>query len=187
MSTTEHAPTRPRRYVFLLLIAFVVIAVDLATKQWALAAFSEGESVDVIGAFLQFTLVFNTGAAFSMGTGHTWVFTLIATAVVLAIAYMGLRVRSSWWAVTLGLMMGGAAGNLVDRYFREPGPFQGAVVDFIRLPNWPVFNIADSCVVVGACLVVLLTFKGINLDGSRDSEEKGTTDVNDGPTEGKGQ
>lgn len=187
MNTTEHAPARPRRYVFLLLTAFVAIAVDLATKQWALSAFSEGESVDVIGSLLQFTLVFNTGAAFSLGNDYTWVFTLIATAVVLIVAYVGLRVRSVWWAVTLGLMMGGAAGNLVDRYFRDPGPFQGAVVDFIRLPHWPVFNIADSCVVVGACLVVVLTFKGINLDGSFASDENTTIDVDDNPGEGRGR
>lgn len=193
MSTTDNTPARPRRYTLLLLVALVAIAVDLATKEWALAAFSEGENVDVIGGFLQFTLVFNTGAAFSLGTGYTWVFTLIATVVVLVIAYMGLRVRNLWWAVTLGLMMGGAAGNLVDRYFREPGPFQGAVVDFIRLPNWPVFNIADSCVVVGACLVVLLTFKGLNLDGTLVSDDKpddesGGKDADDeGPTEGKSQ
>ena len=172
MTTTDKTNVRPRRYLLLLLVALTAIAVDLATKEWALATFRPGESVDVIGSFLQFTLVFNTGAAFSLGTGYTWVFTVIATLVVLAIAYIGWRVRSVWWGVTLGLMMGGAAGNLVDRYFREPGPFQGAVVDFIRVPNWPVFNIADSCVVVGACLVVALTFKGLNLDGTTVSGEE---------------
>lgn len=172
MTTTDHAGVRPRRYPLLLLVALAAIGVDLLTKELALANFAVGESVDVIGEFLQFTLVFNTGAAFSMGTNFTWVFTCIASLVVIAIGYMGLRVRSLWWALTLGLMMGGAAGNLVDRFFRDPAPFQGAVVDFIRLPNWPVFNVADSCVVVGAFLVVALTFKGINLDGTIAVDER---------------
>ncbi|KOX07260.1 signal peptidase II [Nocardiopsis sp. NRRL B-16309] len=193
MTTNDDTGARPRRFVLLLLVALTAIIVDLATKQWVLSTFSEGESVDVIGSFLQFTLVFNTGAAFSLGTGYTWVFTIIASCVVLAIAYIGRRVRSVWWAVTLGLMMGGAAGNLVDRFFRDPAPFHGAVVDFIRLPNYPVFNIADSCVVVGAILVVVLTFKGLGMDGAivEDTREtKKTRKGRGGPddsTEGKGQ
>lgn len=171
-TTDDNTKARPRRYPLLLLVALVAIAVDLATKEWALATFRPGENVDVIGSFLQFTLVFNTGAAFSLGTGYTWVFTIIACLVVLGVGYIGWRVRSVWWGATLGLMMGGAAGNLVDRFFRDPAPLHGAVVDFIRLPNWPVFNIADSCVVVGACLVVALTFKGLNLDGTMVADEK---------------
>ncbi|MEV2274887.1 signal peptidase II [Nocardiopsis sp. NPDC049922] len=171
MTTPDTVAARPRRYLILLLVAVAAVLADLATKQWVLSTFSEGESVDVIGGLLQFTLVYNTGAAFSMGTDHTWVFTGIAIVVVGVIAYIGLRVRNVWWALTLGLMMGGAAGNLMDRLFRDPAPFHGAVVDFIRVPYWPVFNIADSCVVVGACLVVLLTFKGVNLDGSLATED----------------
>ncbi|WP_116245173.1 signal peptidase II [Nocardiopsis sp. FIRDI 009] len=172
MTTPDTAEARPRRYLLLLSVALAAVLADLATKQWVLSTFSEGESVDVVGGLLQFTLVYNTGAAFSLGTDHTWVFTAIATVVVGVIAYMGLRVRNVWWGVTLGLMMGGAAGNLLDRLFRDPAPLHGAVVDFIRVPYWPVFNIADSCVVVGACLVVLLTFRGINLDGSLAADEK---------------
>ncbi|WP_017575462.1 signal peptidase II [Nocardiopsis kunsanensis] len=175
MTTTEEAAGRPRRYLLLMGVALGAIVVDFLTKEWALAALTHGEFVDVIGEFLQFTLVFNTGAAFSLGTGYTWVFTVISTIVVLAIGYMGRRVRNPWWGVTLGLMMGGAAGNLVDRFFRPPGPFEGAVVDFLSVPNWPVFNIADSCVVVGAVLVVVLTFKGINLDGTLASDESRDT------------
>lgn len=171
MTTTDNKAVRPRRYVVLMLVALAAIVTDFATKEWALAAFSPGERLDVIGSFVQFTLVFNTGAAFSLGTDYTWVFTCIATVVVLAIGYIGWRVRSLWWGVTLGLMMGGAAGNLVDRFFRDPAPFHGAVVDFISVGDFPVFNIADSCVVVGACLVVVLTFKGLNLDGTMVSDE----------------
>ena len=171
MTTTDNKAVRPRRYVVLMLVALAAIVADFATKEWALAAFSPGERLDVIGSFVQFTLVFNTGAAFSLGTDYTWVFTCIASIVVLAIGYIGWRVRSLWWGVTLGLMMGGAAGNLVDRFFRDPAPFHGAVVDFVSVGDFPVFNIADSCVVVGACLVVVLTFKGLNLDGTMVSDE----------------
>ncbi|MBB6121427.1 signal peptidase II [Nocardiopsis algeriensis] len=188
MATNGATAARPRRYLLLLLVALAALAVDFGTKEWVLAVFEEGESVDVVGSFLQFTLVFNTGAAFSMGTGYTWVFTCIAIAVVAVIAWIGRKVRSAWWGVTLGLMMGGAAGNLVDRLFRDPAPFQGAVVDFIRLPNYPVFNIADSCVVVGAVLVVALTFKGLNPDGTWAKDGK-DEDGKAGPetAEGKGQ
>lgn len=168
-TTNGSAAPAPRRLVLLLTVALAAIAADFATKQIALQALQPGQSVEVLGSLLQFTLVFNTGAAFSLGTGFPWVFTIIAFGVVGFILYLGLRVRSTAWALTLGLMMGGAAGNLVDRIFRDPAPFHGAVVDWIRVPNWPVFNIADSCVVVGACLVVLLTFRGINLDGTRES------------------
>ncbi|CAL9401838.1 Lipoprotein signal peptidase [Nocardiopsis dassonvillei] len=199
MTTARTTPgARPRRYLLLVLVALAAIGVDLLTKEAVLAAFREGERLDVIGEIVQFTLVYNTGAAFSMGTDHTWVFTTIASIVVLVIAYIGLRVRSVWWAVTLGLMMGGAAGNLVDRIFREPEPFHGAVVDFIKVMDFPVFNVADSCVVVGACLVVALTFKGLELDGSLVSRDEDTgTDGDrsgddtapddDTTTEGKGQ
>ena len=193
MTTTDQTGVRPRRYLLLLLVATTAIVVDFLTKEWVLATFHQGERVDVIGSLLQFTLVYNTGAAFSMGTDFTWVFTCIASVVVIAIAYMGLRVRSGWWGLTLGLMMGGAAGNLLDRFFRDPAPFHGAVVDFISVGNFPVFNIADSCVVVGACLVVVLTFKGLNLDGSFVEDEpakkdgEGAGPDEDDTTEGKGQ
>lgn len=191
MTTTDNTVARPRRYVLLLLVALAAIVADLITKEWVLAAFSQGERLDVLGSFVQFTLVYNTGAAFSLGTGYTWVFTAIATIVVLAIAWIGWRVRSLWWGATLGLMMGGAAGNLVDRYFRGETPGTGAVVDFISVGSFPVFNLADSCVVVGACLVVALTFKGLNLDGTRAEDEaaepeEGAEKDRDDNDEGKG-
>ncbi|MFE9242031.1 signal peptidase II [Nocardiopsis sp. NPDC006938] len=176
MTTTDNTVARPRRYVLLLLVALTAIVADFLTKEWVLAAFSPGERLDVVGDLVQFTLVYNTGAAFSLGTGYTWVFTAIASVVVLAIAWIGWRVRSLWWGATLGLMMGGAAGNLVDRYFRGETPGTGAVVDFISVGTFPVFNLADSCVVVGACLVVALTFKGLNLDGTRAVDETAEPD-----------
>ena len=109
----------------------------------------------------------NSGAAFSIGTSMTVVFSLIAVGVIFAILRTARRLRSVPWAVTLGLLLGGAAGNLGDRIFRSPGPFRGYVVDWIQLPHWPVFNVADSCIVCGGILAVLLAARGIPLDGVR--------------------
>ncbi|GAA4905876.1 signal peptidase II [Streptomonospora salina] len=164
------AARRPRRFVLLAAVAAAALAADYATKEAALAAFAPGESLPVVGDLLRFTLVFNTGAAFSMGRGVPWLFFLIAVAVVAYIVFMARKLASGAWAVVLGLIMGGALGNLVDRAFRPPAPLHGAVVDWIRVPNWPVFNIADSCIVVGGVLAVILAFRGINIDGSRESD-----------------
>ena len=97
----------------------------------------------------------------------TVVFSLIAVGVIIAILRTSRRLRSVPWAVTLGLLLGGAAGNLGDRIFRSPGPFRGDVVDWIQLPHWPVFNVADSCIVCGGVLAVLLAARGVPLEGSR--------------------
>lgn len=170
------AARRPRRFVLLSAVAAAALAADYATKEAALSAFAPGESMPVVGDLLQFTLVFNTGAAFSMGQGMPWLFFLIAVGVVGYIVFMARKLASRPWAVALGLIMGGALGNLVDRAFRPPAPLHGAVVDWIRVPNWPVFNIADSCIVVGGVLAVLLAFRGINIDGSRESDEPSEAD-----------
>ncbi|MFD0801253.1 signal peptidase II, partial [Streptomonospora algeriensis] len=171
------AARRPRRFVLLAAVAAAVLAADYATKEAALAAFAPGESMPVVGGLLKFTLVFNTGAAFSMGRGMPWLFFLIAVGVVGYIVFMARKLASGPWAVALGLIMGGALGNLVDRAFRPPAPLHGAVVDWIRVPNWPVFNIADSCIVVGGALAVLLAFRGLNIDGTRESDEPGGEDA----------
>lgn len=168
----------PRRFVLLAVIAVAGIAADLATKEVALALLRPGEAVSVVGELFHFTLVFNTGAAFSIGSGMTWVFSLLAFVVVGYILRIARRLHSPGWAVALGLILGGACGNLVDRLFRDPGPLRGAVVDWIQLPHWPVFNIADSCIVVGGVLTVLLAFNGVNIDGTRDRES--ATTANDG-------
>ncbi|WP_460862950.1 signal peptidase II [Nocardiopsis coralliicola] len=151
---------------------------DFITKEIALARFTPGVSIPVVGELLQFTLVFNPGAAFSLGTGITWVFSLITIGVAVYILVMARTLRSLPWAVSLALILGGALGNLTDRIFRPPGPLHGHVVDWIQLPNWPVFNIADSCLVAGSALAVLLAFRGVNIDGTRegDAEKKGAGD-----------
>nr|WP_255429815.1 signal peptidase II [Streptomonospora sp. PA3] len=152
-------------------VAAACLAADYATKEAALAAFAPGESMPVVGELLKFTLVFNTGAAFSMGQGLPWLFFFIAVGVVVYILFLARRLGSTAWTIALGMILGGALGNLVDRAFRPPAPLHGAVVDWIQVPEFPVFNIADSCIVVGGALAVLLAFRGINLDGTREPDK----------------
>jgi signal peptidase II len=124
----------------------------------------------LLGGLLKLTELRNSGAAFSIGASSavmTVLFSVIAVGVIIAILRTSRRLRSVPWAVTLGLLLGGAAGNLGDRIFRSPGPFRGYVVDWIQLPHWPVFNVADSCIVCGGVLAVLLAARGVPLEGTR--------------------
>jgi signal peptidase II len=123
--------------------------------------------VDVLGGLVTFTVSRNSGAAFSFAQGATVIFTVIALAVAVVIVRSMSRLRSLGWALTLGLLLGGALGNLTDRLFRAPGLGRGAVVDFISVPHFASFNLADSAITVGAALAVLLSLRGIELDGSR--------------------
>ena len=154
----------PRRLRLLLSVAAVVLALDVVTKVLAVKLLPPGQPVSIIGDTVTWTLVRNSGAAFSMATGYTWVLTLIATGVVVGIFWMGRRLVSPWWAVGLGMILGGAMGNLVDRFFRSPGPLRGHVVDFLSVGWWPVFNVADPSVVGGAILLVVLSIFGFDFD-----------------------
>lgn len=159
---------QPRQRLRLLLaVAATLFVLDLVTKIAVVEYIRPGESVSVIGDVVELVLVRNPGAAFSMATGMTWLLTLIATAVVIGVLRIGRTLRSTLWAVGLGGVLGGALGNLVDRLFRAPGPFQGHVVDFVSVGWWPVFNVADSSIVCGAVLLVLLTVFGFEPDGTR--------------------
>ena len=158
-------PTSTRRRLGLLLsVAAVVLAFDISTKVLAVKLLNPGQPVSIIGDTVTWTLVRNSGAAFSMATGYTWALTLVATGVVAGIVWMGRRLVSPWWAVGLGMILGGALGNLVDRFFRSPGPLRGHVVDFLSVGWWPVFNVADSAVVGGAMLLVVLSLFGYDFD-----------------------
>ncbi|MGQ4599847.1 signal peptidase II [Nocardia sp. R6R-6] len=157
----------PQRLGILLVIAAVLLGLDLLTKTIAVANLTPGEPVSIIGDFARLTLVRNPGAAFSMATGMTWLLTLVAAAVVIGVVRIGRTLRSLWWAIGLGMVLGGALGNLVDRLFRAPGPLQGHVVDFVAIGWWPVFNVADSAIVCGAILLVLLTVFGFEPNGTR--------------------
>lgn len=168
--------------MLLLGVAAAALAADYATKEIALASFAPGESMQIVGDLLKFTLVFNTGAAFSMGQGVPWLFFFIAVGVVVYILFMARKLGSLPWTFALGLILGGALGNLADRAFRPPEPaLHGAVVDWIQVPNFPVFNIADSCIVVGGAFAVLLAFRGFNIDGTREpaAPSKDTKDTKD--------
>ena len=159
------APQRPpRRLRLLLSVAVVVLTLDIVTKVLAVKLLPPGQPVSIIGDTVTWTLVRNSGAAFSMATGYTWLLTLIASGVVVGIFWMGRRLVSPWWAVGLGMILGGAMGNLVDRFFRAPGPLRGHVVDFLSVGWWPVFNVADPSVVGGAILLVVLSIFGYDFD-----------------------
>jgi signal peptidase II len=159
----DASPPR-RRLGLLLAVAAVVLALDIVTKVLAVELLTPGRPVSIIGDTVTWTLVRNSGAAFSMATGYTWVLTLVASGVVVGIIWMGRRLLSPWWAVGLGMILGGATGNLVDRFFRSPGPLRGHVVDFLSIGWWPVFNVADPAVVGGAILLVGLSLFGYDFD-----------------------
>lgn len=143
----------------------LVYLADRLTKTWALAALTENEPREFIGSLLRLRLIFNPGAAFSLGTQVTPLFTVIQAVVSVIVLYAALRVRSWPWALALGLVLGGAAGNLTDRLTRPPGFGLGHVVDFLELPNFPVFNIADSAIVAAAALVALLSVRNVPFRG----------------------
>jgi signal peptidase II len=152
---------------FLLAVALVGLAADQVTKALAVALLTPGEPVPVVGELLQLVLLRNPGAAFSFATGATWIFTIIAAVVVVAVLRVSRKLGSRAWALALGLLLAGATGNLVDRLVRAPGFARGHVVDFLALPNWPVFNVADSMICCAAVLIVVLALRGVEVDGRR--------------------
>jgi signal peptidase II len=170
--STEPTTPRPRRIGLFVLIAVLVLAADLLSKVLVVAQIPPTRSVRLLGGALYLVQARNSGAAFSVGTGATVVLTAVAVLVVAIIVRAARRLRSIGWAVALGLVLGGALGNLVDRLFRAPAPGRGHVVDWISLfasdgHIWPIFNVADSCIVIGGCLAVLVSLRGIDLAGAR--------------------
>ncbi len=169
----------PRRVGVLLAVAALVYAVDIVSKLLVVAKLSEHEPIQLLGGLLTLRLVRNPGAAFGIGVGMTVIFTTVAALVIVVILRVARRLYSLPWAVALGMLLGGALGNLTDRVFRSPSPFAGHVVDFLELPHWPVFNLADSAIVTSSCVMVLLSFRGIRLDGT---VERTSRDAGDGET-----
>lgn len=165
-------PLPPRKVGLLAAIASVVVILDLISKIVIVATLTPGEPVRILGGLVYLSLIRNPGAAFSMATGMTWVLALIAIGVVVFIIRMAPRLRSTPWAISLGLVLGGAIGNLIDRIFRSPGFLQGHVVDFVSVfgPNaeyFPVFNVADSAITIGGISLVVTALLGIDFDGTR--------------------
>jgi signal peptidase II len=167
------APGFARRAVAVLAAtAVVAVTTDQVVKNLAVQHLDPTDPVRLLGGALYLSLIRNSGAAFSLGSDYTWVFPVITMAVIGWIGVMTRRLRSVPWAISLGLVLGGALGNLGDRLFRAPGPFLGHVVDMISVfaphgERFAVFNIADSCLFVGVCLAVLLELTGRQRDGSR--------------------
>ena len=148
-------------------MAVPVLVLDQVTKLLVVARIEGQEPVSLLGGQLLLRVTRNPGAAFSFATGATPVFTVVAILVIAVILRTARRLRSPGWALALGLLLAGATGNLVDRIFRSPGPGRGAVVDFLDFQVWPSFNVADSAIVVGGLLAVLLSLRGIDVEGRR--------------------
>ena len=148
----------------LLGVAVAVLVTDIVTKAVVVATLSDRAPIRLLGGLLKLRVTRNPGAAFSIGPSLTVVFAVIAVGVVIFILRTSRRIQSLAWAVTLGLLLGGATGNLTDRLLRAPGPFRGYVVDWIQIPHWPVFNVADSCIVCGGLLAVFLAVRGVSID-----------------------
>ncbi|GAA0425154.1 hypothetical protein Aca07nite_81660 [Actinoplanes capillaceus] len=170
----------PRAVAVLAVTTAVAVAVDQWVKHLSTENLDPREPVRLLGGLIYLSLLRNSGAAFSFGSGYTWVFPLITLVVVGVIVWLATKLRSVPWAVALGLVLGGAVGNLTDRLFRAPGPFQGHVVDMISVfapygERFAVFNIADACLTVGVCLAVLLELTGRQRDGSRITKDKPVT------------
>ncbi|GAA3561606.1 hypothetical protein GCM10022197_16540 [Microlunatus spumicola] len=162
----------PRLWPLCSSVALLGLAVDVYTKFLAVQQLEPGVGVPLLGGLLTLRLIRNPGAAFSTGEGVTWVFA-VAAILVLGFVLIRLvpRLGHIGWAVALGLLVAGVSGNLVDRLFRAPAPFRGHVVDFLQLPHWPIFNVADMCITSAAVLVVVLSvIKNVGIDGRRGGE-----------------
>ncbi len=168
--------SRSRAVSILVVAAALVVLVDQITKHLVVSRLADRPPVRLLGGAVYLVEVRNSGAAFSLGSGYTFVFPLITFVVVAWIAWMALRLRSLPWAVSLGLVLGGALGNLGDRIFRAPGPLVGHVVDMVSVFDdhggyFPVFNLADSALTVGVILAILLELTGRRRDGTRTASE----------------
>jgi signal peptidase II len=161
--TSESSLAR-RRWLFAL-TALITLALDQLTKILA-EAFLVAGPISIIGDLLWFRLAYNDAAAFSLGFGATWVLALASVSAVVALLIFGPRVKTMSWALIAGMVLGGAAGNGIDRVFRDPAFFNGHVVDFIQIPfNFPIFNLADSFLVIGIILAIYRTFRGDEIGG----------------------
>jgi len=172
-SDPQH-PALPARRARLLIagVFLLAYAVDQVTKVFAVRHLTGEPDRELIGQVLQLRLIRNPGAAFSAGTAYTEILSCVAIVAVVVVVWLARRVRSRLWSVGFGLLLAGIAGNLTDRLLREPGPLRGHVVDFLMLPNWPIFNIADICINAAAVAIVLQAFRGVHLDGTRQVEDE---------------
>ncbi|MFG2929661.1 signal peptidase II [Streptomyces achromogenes] len=165
-ASAAHKPGRGRRIAVLFSVAAFAYALDLISKMLVVARLEGRAPIRVVGDLLELHVIRNPGAAFSFGAAFTVIFSLIAAIVIVVIIRLARKLYSFPWAIALGLLLGGALGNLTDRIFRAPGVFEGAVVDFIAPKGFAVFNLADSAIVCGGILIVVLSFYGLDPDGT---------------------
>ena len=166
-STPSNRPGSRRPLLLFVLVAFLAYGLDLTTKILAVEKLTDRAPVEVIGTLLQLNLARNPGAAFSTGTSYTVVLSCIAVAAVVVVLWYSRRLASPLWSVGLGLLLGGVGGNLTDRIVRDPGVLRGHVIDWMMLPNWPVFNVADMCIIGAAIVIILQSLRGVTLRGER--------------------
>ena len=162
-----------------------IVLIDQVTKAWAVAylqpRIESGEGpLYIIDPLLRLTYVENTGAAWGMGAGYTWIFTIVAVVVGVVIVRFARTITSRAWALALGGLLGGLLGNLIDRLTRPPGPGLGSVVDFIGLPNFPVFNVADIAITCSAVAMIILAWRGIPLSESEPNGSSSDGSSSDG-------
>jgi signal peptidase II len=164
---TQSVPSRARVRVLLFSVFALLYAIDQVTKWLAVDRLTGKPDKELIGDLLVLHLTRNAGAAFSTGTSYTGLFSGLAIVAVLVVLWLSRRVGSVGWAIAFGLLLAGITGNLTDRVFRDPGVLRGHVVDFLMLPHWPIFNVADMCINGAAAGILVQAFRGIRLDGSR--------------------
>jgi len=169
-------PARRSRVWLVIILAAAVILVDQVAKAIAVAYLSDREPIELLGGVLTLTLVRNSGAAFGLAAGFTIVLTAVAVVVSFVIVRIARRLTSLPWAIALGLLLGGAIGNLIDRIFRAPSPFRGQVIDFLDSPVTLVFNLADTAITCAGVFMVVLTIRGVPIDATREDIDGGESD-----------
>ena len=174
-SVTTYGPRRPRLLLLFAAVALAAYAVDQVTKVLAVEKLEGQDDVHLVGDLLQLHFTRNPGAAFSLGTEFTPVLSVVAIAAACAVLWFVRRVGSLGWACALGFLLAGITGNLTDRLLRAPDVLHGHVVDFLQLPHWPIFNVADVCINIAAGLILILAFRGIRLDGTREGDDTEAT------------
>lgn len=149
------------RLFWLLVCAWVVVALDQLIKNSLIASLTPGTPIDFLGNLVRLNLVFNDSAAFSIGFGATWIFTGLSSIAVLVLIWFSFKIETLGWAVMAGVLLGGITGNLIDRLIRDPGFGVGHVVDYIQIPfNFPIFNLADIAIFTICSLSVIRILRG---------------------------
>ncbi len=179
----DRTPAPRRRLALFGVVAVLAYGLDQVTKWLAVEHLTGRDDIELVGELLQLRLIRNPGAAWGLGSDYTWIFTCLAIAAVGVVIAVLPRVRSRVWAWALGLLAAGVVGNLTDRVFREPSTFHGHVVDFLMLPNWPIFNVADMSLNAAVVLILLQTLRGIGLDGEKIDDHEPAPDTPDTPAE----